>query len=81
MTEQLFAKDTKEYYFYLQKNLYELADFAADKLVRSVFFDSSLNLAEKFERTLRYGDILLDVHEQTGDDFFILLAESFLGRM
>ena len=30
---------------------------------------------------MRYGDILLNAHEQTGDDFFLLLAESFLGRM
>ena len=81
MTEQLFAKDTKEYYFHLQKNLYELADFAADKLGRSMFFDPSLTLAEKTERASRYGDILLNAHEQTGDDFFLLLAESFLGRM
>ena len=41
-TEQLFAKDTEEYYYHVQKNMYELADFAADKLGRTVFFDPSL---------------------------------------
>ena len=37
-TEQLFAKDTDEYYFHVQKNLYELADFAADKFGRTSEF-------------------------------------------
>lgn len=80
-TEQLFAKDTDEYYFHVQKNMYELADFAADKLGRKVFFDPSLSMAERTECALKYGDILLNAFEDTGEDFFLVLAQAFLGRM
>ena len=51
-TEQLFAKDTDEYYFHVRKNMYELGDFAADKLGRTVFFDPSLSMSEKTERAI-----------------------------
>ena len=80
-TEQLFAKDTAEYYTQLHVNLYQLADLAADKLGRSVFFHPTLSMADKTARALQYGDFLLNAASETGEDFFLLLAESFLGRM
>lgn len=80
-TEQLFAKDTEEYYHHVRKNMYELADFAADKLGRTVFFHPSLSMEEKTEHTLLYADLLLDAFKQTGEDFFLLIAQSFLLRM
>ena len=80
-TEQLFAKETSEYYFHVQKNMYELADFAADKFGRTVFFNASLSMEEKSTRALHYGDLLLSAFEETGEVFFLLLAKSFLGRM
>ena len=80
-TEQLFAKDTKEYYFHVRKNMYELVDFAADKLGRTVFFDPSLSMEEKTERALRYGDLMLHAFEETGEAFFLMIAQTFLGRM
>lgn len=79
--EQLFSKDTDEYYFHVQKNMYELIDFAADKLGRVVFFDPCLSMSEKTERALQYGDLMLNAFEETGKAFFIMLARSFLGRM
>ncbi|MBQ7378376.1 MAG: helix-turn-helix transcriptional regulator [Clostridia bacterium] len=80
-TEQLFTKDTSEYYFFVQKNMYELVDFAADKLGRTVFFDPSLSMDEKAERALRCGDLMMNAFEETGEPFFLMLAWSFLGRM
>lgn len=79
--EQLFPKDTAEYYFYVQKNMYELADFAADKLGRTVFFDPSHSMEQKTERALRYGELLRSAYDETGEPFFLMIAESFLGRM
>ena len=79
--EQLFAKDTSEYYFHVQKNMYELVDFAADKLGRTVFFNPSLSMEEKVERTLKCGELMLNAFEDTGEAFFLMLARSFLGRM
>lgn len=80
-TEQLFAKDTSEYYFHVRKNMYELVDFAADKLGRTVFFDRSLSMPEKTERAILYGEILLDAYRKTDEVFFLMLVKSFLGRM
>jgi len=80
-TEQLFAKDTNEYYFHVQKNMYELADFSADKLGRTVFFNPSLSMHEKAERALKCGDLMINAFEETGEAFFLMLARSFLGRM
>ena len=79
--EQLFAKDTSEYYFHVQKNMYELVDFAADKLGRTVFFNPSLSMEEKAERALQCGDLMINAFEETGEAFFLMLAGSFLGRM
>ncbi len=79
--EQLFAKDTEEYYFYVQKNMYELVDFAADKLGRTLFFNASLSIDEKLTRALQYGNLMLSAFEKTEEVFFLLLAKSFLGRM
>ncbi|MBQ8309732.1 MAG: helix-turn-helix transcriptional regulator [Clostridia bacterium] len=80
-TEQLFAKDTSEYYFHVQKNMYELVDFAADKLGRTVFFNPFLSMDEKVEHALQYGKLMLDTFEKTEEAFFLMLASSFLGRM
>ncbi len=80
-TEQLFAKDTSEYYFHVQKNMYELVDFAADKLGRTVFFNPSLSMDEKTERALLYGDLMINAFEETGEAFFLMIARTFLGRM
>ena len=80
-TEQLFAKDTEEYYFHVRKNMYELGDFAADKLGRTVFFDPALSMSEKAERAILYGDLMLNAYRGTQEAFFLMLAGSFLGRM
>ncbi len=79
--EQLFAKDTGEYYFHVQKNMYELIDFAADKFGRTVFFDPLISATEKTERALLYGDLMLNAFEKTGEAFFLMMAKSFFERM
>ena len=79
--EQLFAKETEEYYTQLHVNMYQLADFAADKLGRSIIFSPSLSDAEKTAQTLLYGDLLLNAFDETEDDFFLLLAVAFLSRV
>ena len=61
-SEQLFPKDTDEYYFRVRKNMYELADFSADKLGRTVFFDPCLSMDEKTERALKYGELLMNAY-------------------
>lgn len=79
--EQLFAKDTPEYYEHVRHNMYELISFAGDKLGSVVFFDPDLTMEEKTEKALRCGKILLSAAEETGEAFFAALAKTFLGRM
>jgi len=80
-SEQLFAKDTPGYYEQLRRNMYELCEFAADKLGRKVFFDDTLTMPEKTERALDYGLSLLETAGRTGEAYFALTAYSFLSRM
>ena len=80
-SEQLFAKDTDEYYYWVSKNMYELIAFAGDKLGRVIFFDNSLSMKEKAEKAIKYGELMLNALNETGDIFFAGLAEAFLGRM
>ncbi len=61
--------------------MFELVDFTADKLGRTVFFNPSLSMKEKTERALKCGDLMLNAFEETGEAFFLMLARSFLGRM
>ena len=79
-TEQLFAKDTKEYYQWASKNMYELVAFAGHKLASVIAFDAALTPEEKTQKAIRYGKLMLKALDETGDVFFAGLAESFLNR-
>ena len=80
-SEQLFAKNTEEYYYWVSKNMYELIAFAGDKLGRVISFDGTLSAKEKAEKAIRYGTLMLNAWEETEDVFFAGLAEAFLNRM
>ena len=80
-SEQLFAKNTDEYYYWVSKNMYELIAFAGDKLGRVIFFDSTLSIKEKAKKAIQYGKLMLNALDETGDVFFAGLAEAFLNRM
>ena len=78
--EQLFAKDTDEYYYWVSKNMYELVAFAGHKLSSVILFDTSLSIAEKAQKAIKYGKSVLKSLDETGDIFFAGLAEAFLSR-
>ncbi len=80
-SEQLFAKDTEEYYYWVSKNMYELVAFSGDKLGRVIFFDRKLNMKERADKAIKYGKVLLSALDETDDIFFAGLAEAFLNRM
>ena len=77
----MFAKDTSEYYYHVQKNMYELCDFAADKFGRTVFFNPQLSMAEKAEHALLCADLMLNAFKEKGEEFFLVIAKAFLVRM
>ena len=80
-SEQLFAKNTDEYYYWVSKNMYQLVAFAGDKLGRVIFFDNTLSVKEKAQKAIQYGKLMLNALDETGDVFFAGLAEAFLGRV
>ena len=81
LSEHLFCEGTQEYYLYVQKNMYELIDFAADKLGIIVCNNKSLPIEEKVALSLKYTDIMLKAFEETEEVFFLLIAKSFLERI
>ncbi len=80
-SEQLFAKDTPEFLYWVRKNLYELASFAADKAVKAIFFDTSLPFGERLEKAEAYGDLMDECRVKTGDAVFAVAAEAVYGRL
>lgn len=80
-SEQLFAKDTPEFIYWVKKNMYELADFAADKLMKSIYFDSSLTACEKIKKAEYYSDLIAELREKTGDSFFLTMERTLYGRL
>lgn len=80
-SEQLFSKNTPEFLYHARKNLYELADFAADKMVKVLFYDDSIPFAERIIKAEHYGDLLADLSSQTLDATFTLMEASLFGRL
>ncbi len=80
-SEQLFPKDTPEFLTWVRRNMCDLIDFAADKLVKSHFFDPALPLKERVAKVETYGDELLRLAQETGEAFFVCAAYSFFARL
>ncbi len=80
-SEQLFAKDTPEFLYWVKKNMYELADFAADKLVKSIFFDPQFPMEDRILKAETYGDLMLTLAEEHDEPFFGVIAHSVYGRL
>ncbi len=80
-SEQLFAKNTPEFLYWVRKNLYELSDFAADKAVKSIFFDNQLTYEEKVKKAEYYGDAATESFEKSGDSVFVVIEESIFSRL
>lgn len=79
--EQLYAKDTKEFFRQLNLNMYELMDFAANKLAKSIFYDQSLTNEEKKEKAIKIGEGLKHFYNDQDFAVFILLARMFWGEV
>lgn len=78
--EQLFAKDTDEFHHQLLNNMYELADFTANKIAKAIFYDKHLTKHEKKAKVLKIGKTFAVYHNDKDFDVFILLALMFWGE-
>lgn len=79
--EQLFAKDTDEYYHQLVFNLYELSTFMADKLAKSIIYDKELTIEEKKLKIDKVGDYLSSMIVEKDFESFLLMTMHFWGRI
>lgn len=80
-TEQLFSKDSAEFRYWVRKNLYELADFAADKWVKAIFFEDTMILDEKVEKIESIGDRIATMYSEAEETVFIVMCKSIYGRL
>ena len=79
--EQLFAKDTPEFHVRVTKNMYELANFSADKYVKSVLCESSVPLEERVKRILACAESLEHAAEETSETYILLEALTIVFRL
>lgn len=78
--EQLYAKNTAEFYNQLVFNLYELTDFAANKLTKSIFYDKKLTNEQKKAKVIKIGRGLSEFYADDDFSVFILFASMFWGE-
>ena len=79
--EQLFKKDDPEFIYWVRRNMFELADFAADKLAKSCFFDERLSMNEKVGIIEEHVEAMLKANSETGETIFTVMARTLLGRL
>ncbi len=80
-TEQLFAKDTPDYRYWNERNLIELATFAATKLFRSVWFDDTLDVATRIEKAESLGDLYADMYQHNGHIVLAITAHTLFAAL
>ena len=81
MNEQLFTKDRPEFLYWAKHNMYEFAGVAADKLVKSYFFDASIPYKTMVNKVEAIGDGLYELGCGQNDAYLIVQAESLFGRL
>ena len=79
--EQLFAKDTPEFMYWVRRNMYKLVLFASDKLVKSYFFDAGVPYAEMVKKLELFGDEAFRIGRECGDAWHLVGARSVFARL
>lgn len=69
-TEQLYAKDTPEFRYRVCRNLYELADFTANKLIKAIWYRQGIGKAEALARCESIADSFSELRESSGESVF-----------
>lgn len=64
VTEQLFAKDTPEFMRQLHLNIFELASFTVNKILKAIWF-SDISFDEKLNRSQKTADYVSMIIEET----------------
>ncbi|MBO4868871.1 MAG: helix-turn-helix transcriptional regulator [Clostridia bacterium] len=81
LNEQLFTKDRPEFLYWVSRNMYELVDFGADKLVKSKFYDRDIPYNEMVSTLEKIGDGLYKLGCELDEAYLIAQAETIFGRL
>lgn len=81
MNEQLFTKDRPEFLYWASRNMYELVDFGADKLVKSKFYDRNIPYDEMVQTLEKIGDGLYSLGCELHSAYLVVQAYSLFGRL
>lgn len=81
MNEQMFRKDRPEFLYWAARNMYELVDFGADKLVKSLFFNEEIPSEEMIGRTEKIGDELFRLGCEMNEAYLVVQAHSIFERL
>ncbi len=81
MNEQLFTKDRPEFLYWAKHNMYELTEYAADKLVKGYFYDSELSCDKMVSKVEKIGDEVFRIGRELNEPFLIETAKVVFGRL
>ena len=76
---EIFAKNTDEYHFCIQKHAYSLASYAGDRLARALLSNPALSNVDKVAYAIKIADAMITSFEKSGEVFFLEQASNFLG--
>lgn len=80
-TEQLFAKDTPEFREQVKKNMYELADFTANKIIKSIWYDDKAEQSVRVGRCEAVCDIFSQMCKRSDESVFVVFEHSALAEL
>ncbi len=81
MHEQLFKKDRPEFLYWVKHNMYELVDFAADKLVKSYFFDPNIPYDKMVGTVEKLGEEVFKSGKEFSEPYLLIQAKTIFGRL
>ena len=81
MNEQLFTKDRAEFLYWAKRNMYELTEFAADKLVKSYFYDSEISYETMVKKVEKIADGAYRLGCELEDAYLVEQAYVAFGRL
>jgi transcriptional regulator with XRE-family HTH domain len=81
MNEQLFKKDRPEFLYWAKRNMYELVSFAADKYVKSLFFDEGIAYEKMVSDVEKCADALYSRGCELSESYLVLQANKIFGRL
>lgn len=80
-TEQLFAKDTPEFRYWIRYNLYELADGTANKMIKVIWYENGITMEERVARGEAVGDLFTSIRKQSKETVFAIFEHMVFAEL